>query len=186
MLRRIPFPLLRFSFVLGLAILLVAAPPAEARPCWQPPVAGVVTDSFRRPACPYCAGQRGLEYRVDPFTSVRAVASGTVTWAGVVAGTRYVVVRHENGWRATYGQLTATALGAGDVVLAGRVIGVASGRFYFGVRDGAVYLDPSGFLGRQVGRRRLIPTDGTQAWPAPPPKWRCAASAGSTSRGLTR
>ena len=34
-----------------------------------------------------------------------AVASGEVTFSGTVAGTRYVVVRHADGLRVTYGNL---------------------------------------------------------------------------------
>ncbi|MGA9275314.1 murein hydrolase activator EnvC family protein [Ilumatobacter sp.] len=156
-------------------VLLVAAPTADAGPhsCWQPPVAGTVIDPFREPPCPYCAGNRGLEYRVGTRTPVRAVDSGVVSWAGQIAGTRYVVVRHPDGWRATYGRLDEPAVGTGDVVLAGRSIGIASGRFYFGLRRGEIYIDPAPLLGRLVGRPRLVPIDGSPAWPAPTPRLRC-------------
>lgn len=159
-----------------LVILLVAAPAAEAAPCWQPPVAGTVTDPFREPPCPYCAGHRGLEYRVGVRVPVRAVESGTVSWAGSIAGTRYVVMLLANGWRVTYGQLDSASVSAGDVVLAGRQVGVASGSVYFGLRDGERYIDPAPHLGRLVGRPRLIPVDGSQARPAPPAHARCGLS----------
>ena len=32
--------------------------------CLVPPVAGPVVEPFRRPACPYCAGHRGLTYEL--------------------------------------------------------------------------------------------------------------------------
>lgn len=158
------------------AALLTPSDAALAMPCWQPPVVGRVIEPFRAPACPYCAGNRGLDYRVGPNTSVRAVAAGVVSWAGTVAGTRYVVVRHGNGWRTTYGRLASTALGTGDRVATGSLIGSASTRFYFGLRIGEEYRDPAPHLGRLVGRPRLVPTDGTAGHRPPPPRLRCAAS----------
>ena len=166
-----------FSFIstLGLVVLLAVPAPAAAAPCWHPPVAGIVTDPFREPPCPYCAGNRGLEYRVGSRVVVRAVASGTVSWAGSIAGTRYVVVRHADGRRATYGRLVSTSLSAADPVLAGTAVGRASGTFYFGLRQGDRYIDPSPFLGELRGRPRLVPVDGRVARPAPPSRWRCGA-----------
>lgn len=142
-------------------------------PCWVPPVTGRVVDEFRQPPCPFCAGNRGLEYRVPANARVSAVASGVVTWAGEVAGTRYVVVRHGNGWRVTYGRLSATSLQPGDRVVRGTVVGTASGEFYFGLRVGTTYRDPAPYLGRLVGRPRLVPVDGSLARLAPAPLPRC-------------
>jgi murein DD-endopeptidase MepM/ murein hydrolase activator NlpD len=155
------------------AIVLGISPPVEAAPCWHAPVSGVVTDPFRAPPCPYCSGNRGIEYAVERTATVRAVASGTVTWSGSVAGTRYVIVRHANGWRTTYGQLDSTSLSSGDRVLTRTVIGTATRVFYFGLRIGDVYTDPQPFLGRVVGRPRLVPVDGSRARPTPPPRLRC-------------
>jgi len=156
-----------------LVALLIAPSTAAAGPCWQPPVVGTVTDPFREPPCRFCAGNRGLEYRVGSGVRVRAVASGTVTWAGTIAGTRYVVVRHVNGWRATYGKLETAAVRTGDVVLEGLSLGVATTEFYFGLRHGDRYVDPAPYLGRLVGRPRLVPIDGSRARHAPPPRLRC-------------
>lgn len=159
-----------------LVAVLLSPSPAVAATCWLPPVSGVVTDPFREPPCPYCAGNRGIEYAVGRHTPVRAVAAGVVDWSGTVAGTRYVVVRHTNGWRATYGQLDSSTLSTGDRVLARTVVGRASGTAYFGLRRGDDYIDPAPFLGRLVGRPRLVPIDGTRARAAPAPRLRCAAS----------
>lgn len=162
------------SIGLVAATALAASPnSALAAPCWAPPVDGVVSDPFREPPCPYCAGNRGIEYRVGRRAVISAVASGVVTWSGSIAGTRYVVVGHSNGWRATYGKLVSTSLGAGDRVLVGSRIGVASSDFYFGLRDGDAYIDPGPYIGRLVGRPRLVPIDGTRARPAPAPRTRC-------------
>ncbi len=159
---------------------------AHGAECWHPPVDGVVTDPFRAPACPYCAGQRGIEYRVAANASVRAVAAGTVSWAGTVAGTRYVVVRHANGWRATYGMLTSSSLQAGDTVVRRARIGSAHGSFYFGLRVGEEYRDPAPYLGRLVGRPRLVPIDARPARLPPPPRLRCTSVAGGGGPGRAR
>ncbi len=161
--------LIALTFVAALFVPDAAA----AAPCWVPPLTGVVTDPFREPSCPYCAGNRGIEYRVRSGTVVRAVDSGVVSWAGTIAGTTYVVVRHRNGWRVTYGRLATASLRAGDTVLAGTAVGRTSGSFYFGLRVGQDYVDPAPFLGERRGRPRLVPVDGRAARPAPAPRWRC-------------
>jgi murein DD-endopeptidase MepM/ murein hydrolase activator NlpD len=149
---------------------------ADAAPCWRPAVTGSVIDPFRPPSCPYCPGHRGIEYSVSRGTRVNAVAAGTVAWAGTIARTRYVVVRHASGWRVTYGKLAAASVSTGDTVVRGALIGTASGSFYFGVRIGADYRDPAPFIGRLVVRQRLVPVDGTRPRAVPPPRLRCGAS----------
>ncbi len=167
-------------FLVGVVISLQAtvgglatASPAEAAPCWFPPVEGTVTDPFREPPCPWCAGNRGLEFAVSDRVVVRAAASGRVEFVGSVADIGYVVVRLANGWRHTYGRVTSTSSEMGDVVLSGAVIGRASGMFFFGLRIGDDYADPAPFVGVLRGRPRLIPVDGTAARPAPPPQPKC-------------
>lgn len=155
---------------------------ASAASCWAPPVVGRMVDPFRAPPCPYCAGNRGIEYAVASPTTVRAATGGVVTFAGSVAGVGYVVVRLDNGWRLTYGRLSSRAVAEGDTVERGSVVGSASGEFFFGLRVGDDdYADPAPYLGEWVGRPRLIPTDGTPARDAPPPILRC----GRYRRGLT-
>lgn len=166
----------RVCIVLFISLaLFVPGHVAVAAPCWRPPVAGRVVDGFRQPPCPYCAGNRGMEYGVAAGTRVSAVASGVVTWAGSIADTRYVVVQHGDGWRITYGRLDGSSLRQGDRVARGASIGTASGEFYFGLRVGEVYRDPAPYLGRMVGRPRLVPVDGSRAHRAPAPRLRCGA-----------
>lgn len=160
------------AFLLAIG-LTVASEPAVAAPCWRPPVAGEVVDPFRAPPCRWCPGNRGIEYRVGQSANVRAVASGVVTFSGIVAGTRYVVIRLSTGWRITYGDLERTALRRGDRVVAGVAVGTASGRFHLGLRVDDRYVDPAPFLGHVVGRPRLIPHDGRAPRAAPPPRVRC-------------
>jgi murein DD-endopeptidase MepM/ murein hydrolase activator NlpD len=155
-------------------LVLLQPTSAMAAPCWRSPVSGTVVDPFRAPTCPYCAGNRGIEYGVAPSTAVRAVAAGTVTYSGTIIGVIYVVVRHANGWKITYGELMSTSLRRGDRVAARSLIGRATTRMYFGLRIGLEYRDPSPYLGRAVGRPRLVPVDGSRQRSAPPPVWRCS------------
>jgi murein DD-endopeptidase MepM/ murein hydrolase activator NlpD len=144
--------------------------------CLLPPVTAPITDPFRTPGCVWCPGNRGLQYDVAAGTPVRAAAAGTVTFRGPVAGTFYLVIEHADGLRATYGELATSPLGTGDMVAAGAVVGRSAGGLHFGLRRGDEYLDPQPLLGQLVQRARLVPTDGTPARPAPPPRLRCPAS----------
>ena len=159
-----------------LLLLALAAPLPGPPSCLLPPVDAPVVDPYREPSCVWCPGNRGLTYAPAPGTAVRAVATGTVTFSGVVAGTRYVVIEHTtSGLRATYGGLATTGLTAGDVVAAGAIVGrVGDEGLHFGLRSGERYVDPAPLLGRLVERPRLVPTDGTPRRPAPPPRLRCA------------
>lgn len=150
---------------------------AIAAPCWRPPVDGVVVDAFREPACIWCAGNRGIEYSVEPGRAVIAAASGRVTFVGEVVGTTYVVVESADGWLLTYGRLAGADVRADEVIIARRRIGETTGDFFFGVRVDGTYVDPGPFLGRLVGRRRLIPVDGSPARPTPPAELTCRVTA---------
>lgn len=167
--------LLTSSAPLTLVVLLsTIAGTAAAGGCWLPPVEAPVVDPFRLPACSWCTGNRGLEYGTPTGTVVHAVASGEVTFSGTVAGERYVVVRHADGRRSTYGGLASATLRVGDAVAARAVVGITAAHLHFGLRDGDTYVDPAPFLGRLVGRPRLVPDDGTAPRAAPPPHLRCA------------
>src|SRR5262245_16687696 len=144
--------------------------------CLLPPVSAPVSDPFREPACPWCAGNRGLTYDVPAGTPVQAAAAGVVTFSGSVAGTYYLVVAHADGLRATYGELVGSPFRAGDVVVAGATVGQSAGNLHFGLRIGDRYVDPAPYLGRLVERARLVPTDGSEARPAPPPRLACAVA----------
>src|SRR5688572_15830060 len=92
------------AVVACLAAPLVPLPSAGADPppAYAPPVDAPVVDPFRPPAGPFGAGNRGLEYGTPPGTEVRAAADGTVVFAGSVAGTRHVTVKHADGLRTSY------------------------------------------------------------------------------------
>ena len=157
-------------------LLVPALAPLLAASCLLPPVNAPVVDTFREPSCPWCPGNRGLEYAVPAGTAVRAAAAGQVTFRGSVAGVVYVVVEHADGLRATYGRLASTELSTGSTVAQGAVVGRSSSALYFGLRRGDVYVDPEPLLGRLVERWRLVPTDGSPGRPPPPLRLRCRAS----------
>jgi len=122
------------------------------------PVAAVVSDPFRAPATPYGPGNRGLEYATEPGEVVHAAAGGTITFAGPVAGGRYVTIQHADRARTSYGPLTDVAVVAGQEVAAGDPIGSAGGPVLWTIRLGDAYLDPAVVLvaaGR--GGVRLVP-----------------------------
>ena len=105
--------------------------------------------------------------------AVRAVAAGEVTFSGTVAGERYVVVRHNDGRRATYGGLAASRVAAGERSAAG-----VSSASRPGICTSA-YATATRTSIRPVARPcwsvrpRLVPDDGTAARAAPPPRLRC-------------
>jgi murein DD-endopeptidase MepM/ murein hydrolase activator NlpD len=168
------------------AAIAMAPPGSVFAACLPPPVDAPIADGFRQPPCQWCPGHRGVEYAVAPGTVVRAVAAGTVTFAGPVAGVVYVVVEHADGLRATYGRLRSAEVDVGTRVAAGATVGWSGDGVHFGLRRGETYVDPEPLLGRLVSRARLVPTDGTPARPAPPPRLRCRADPAGVARGPAR
>jgi len=157
-----------------MAVTALASPEiVHARPCWEPPVDAPVTDPFRPPACRWCPGNRGIEFGTPAGFRVRAVATGRVTFAGPVAGTFYVVVRHGDGRRVTYANLDRPAFDVDDLVVRGQTVGRTAGRLHLGVRVGGRYVDPTPMLGRWVFRARLVPSDGGPGNPPPPARLTC-------------
>jgi len=151
---------------LWLSVASPAATGTGTAPCWAPPVDAPVTDPFRAPQCEWCPGNRGIEYGPTAGQVVSAVAAGSVVFAGTVVGTRYVVVAHDDGLRATYGRLRTVAVRKGATIRAGQRIGTTGTAFYFGLRRGDAIVDPTPLLGVEEWPTRLVPTDGSPA-PAP-------------------
>src|SRR5262245_39467318 len=120
-----------------LAVFVLAAT------CFLPPVDGAVVEPFDAPECTWCSGHRGITFAVATGTPVRAVAPGIVSFAGVVAGIRYVVVRIDDDRRVTYGQLRTAVVGEGDTVATGQVIATTTTVLHLGLRDGDEYIDPA-------------------------------------------
>ncbi|MEX2292866.1 MAG: peptidoglycan DD-metalloendopeptidase family protein [Acidimicrobiales bacterium] len=139
-------------------VMVTAAPvAAESPPRYLPPVAAPVVDAFRAPSQPYGAGNRGLEYGTSPGTEVHASATGVVTFAGVVAGSRHVTVLHDDGLRTSYSFLSSVAVVVGQHVPQGAVVGTTIDHLHFGARSGDSYLDPASLFGGSTVR--LVPFD---------------------------
>jgi murein DD-endopeptidase MepM/ murein hydrolase activator NlpD len=174
-----PTPGRRPRFV-AVGVIAVAAllgpidPTVAAATCMRPPVEAPISRPFDAPPCLWCAGHRGITYAVGTGTPVRAAASGTVTFSGVVVDVRYVVIRHADGLLATYGGLSSTTLDAGDTAVVGAIVGRSGEELYFGLRSGPdAYIDPQPLLGELVVPAYLVPTDGTPRRPPPEPVLRC-------------
>lgn len=162
-----------WSVVVAVCGLLLPATPIGASSCWSAPVAASIADPFRAPRCRWCPGNRGIEYATTVGDVVRAVATGTVTYSGSIAGTNYLVIQLSDGLRVTYGVLGGVTLAVGSVVVRDTVVGRAAGHVHLGVRDGDEYLDPAGFIGRWYSRPRLVPVNGDAPAPAPPARLLC-------------
>ena len=155
------------SAVFAVAICIANTAPA--------PVAGKVTDWFRRPQCTWCAGNRGLEFAVGQNTPVRMSWPGTVSFVGSVGGVPYVVVEidqvaagiapERGGQVATplyevMGGVNGALVALGEAVNPLQVVGYAHQWFYVGLRLGTrtagSYLDPAVFFGLARPRARLV------------------------------
>jgi len=156
------------------ALLFVTATVAAPPGCYPPPVAAAIAEPFSAPACNWCPGNRGVDYLVQPGTPVTALADGTVSFAGSVAGVRWVVVAHDDGLRSSYGPMAGITVARDQHVTARQILGTSQAQLHLGLRRGDDYLDPAPYLAQWIGRPRLVPTDGTPARPAPPAVLRCA------------
>jgi hypothetical protein len=141
-------------------VLVLTSTPAAARAVdYVPPVSAPVIDPFRPPSTPFGPGNRGLDYDTTAGQAVTASADGEVVFAGDVAGTLHVTVRHADGLRTSYSFLDSIVVSVGQPVRQGDPIGTASARFHFGVRDpDGNYLDPARlFSGELHPQPHLIP-----------------------------
>ena len=112
-----------------------------------PPAETIVRD-FERPSCVRCAGHRGITYATRAGSAFGSIARGTVSFAGQVAGTLYVVV-DTGSVRVTHGGLAEIVVRTGEMVASGQSVGLAGDTTYVGVRRGEWYVDP-----RRCGVRR--------------------------------
>lgn len=144
----------------ALVALLAPLPSAAAQSTsvtYRPPVDAPVIDPFRAPTSPYGPGNRGIDYATVSGTPVRTIAPGTVTFAGLVAGTRYVTVLHADGLRSSYGGLASISVAEGAAIDAGDQVGIAGDGLHLGVRRGDEYLDPETLFAQAAPQVRLIP-----------------------------
>lgn len=122
-----------------------------------------VTRPFDPPARRWLPGHRGVDLAAPDGAVVRAAGAGVVRFAGEVAGRPVVSIDHADGLRTTYEPVSPT-VAAGDRVSAGDPIGVllpthagcpVAACLHWGLRSGALYLDPLILLG--LGPVRLLP-----------------------------
>ncbi len=93
-------------------------PPAQGgRHVWPLPVRGTITTRFS-------AAHPGIDIANKAGTPVRAIAAGTVTWAGwkTNGGGYVVVIRHPHGMISTYNHNRRALVRRGEVVSAGQRI----------------------------------------------------------------
>lgn len=165
--------------VLLLVVLGPAAWAGDAR-FWPVGERPKVVRAWTPPASPYGPGHRGVDLAAPIDAPVRAVADGRVSFAGEVAGRGVlsITLPHTGDppLRTTYEPVTALVR-RGAVVRAGEVVGTVQlptghcpptdrSCLHWGLRRGAVYLDPLSLLGPSAlhGRpSRLLPVWGW-AW----------------------
>ncbi|MFZ9482711.1 MAG: murein hydrolase activator EnvC family protein [Ilumatobacteraceae bacterium] len=166
------------SLLVLVAGLLALGSPSDSVSCLVAPVTAPVSEPFEAPTCPYCAGHRGVEYSTSPGEPVTAASEGVVTFAGQVAGVRWVVVADLPGRLVSYGYLRTSVVAVGEQVAVGEVLGTSSERLYLGVRQDDAPVDPAPLLAGTVAvsRPRLVPSDGSPGRPAPVVATTCVSS----------
>jgi murein DD-endopeptidase MepM/ murein hydrolase activator NlpD len=142
-----------------------AAAPARPAGRFRWPLDGTppVVRRFDPPPQPWLAGHRGVDLGAVPRAPVRAAATGTVHFAGQVAGRGVVSVDHVGGLRTTYEPLVPVVhegqrVATGDLVgwlVAGHTGCPVAACLHWGLRRGDAYLDPLSLLG--LARVRLLP-----------------------------
>ncbi len=171
--------------VLALATVAVTGHPAHGHPAGEGPVATstapragyrwplpggpAVVRRFDPPPRPWLPGHRGVDLAGNPGEPVLAAGPGRISFAGPVAGTAVVSIRHPGGLLTTYQPVRATVR-VGEQVDAGDRIGIllpghpgcpAAACLHWGLRQGHEYLDPLALLG--IGQVRLLPSDDLDA-----------------------
>lgn len=118
-----------------------------------PPVDGAIVRAYEATEHDYGPGHRGIDLDAQPGALVRAAASGTVVFAGPVAGHAAVTIDHGEGLRTTYSRLGDTHVTSGQRVDQGAWLGTVRDAhagvagLHFGVMLEGEYVDPEGFLG---------------------------------------
>lgn len=174
------FPLRRHSPAILLGIILtllataasasplthdaLATAPLRTSPSelWIPPIGHQLTVSgpYLEPPTPYTSGHRGIDLPAGPGISVRAPASGTVSFVGKIVDRGVVSVRVDDRLVFSLEPMTSE-LRAGDAVQRGDFLGTVSGGghcleecLHVGVRVGEDYVNPLRYF---QGRPKLRP-----------------------------
>jgi murein DD-endopeptidase MepM/ murein hydrolase activator NlpD len=142
-----------------------AAPVAGGRvPVLRRPLAGPVVRGFEAPAGPYGPGHRGVDLGAPAGAPVAAPAAGRVSFAGQVAGSRWVSLLVAPGVVVAVGPLLDAAVATGERVRAGARVGRLAaghgGAVPQSLRVGGSYVDPLPWLVDRP-RPRLVPLPAT-------------------------
>lgn len=181
--------------VVGVPTWARAEPGDDLQPVGVWPLTPVpaVVRAFDPPAERWGAGHRGVDLLGATGQPVQAALSGTIRFAGPLAGKQVVVVEH-GGTRTTY-EPVLPGVRVGDAVAAGATIGTLAGApshctaracLHWGWRRGEEYLDPLALV--EQPPIRLLPPSGR----APSGRWVSGpgvsevAAARSAGRGLGR
>lgn len=175
---------LRPSAAVAVALLVLGllSAPADARtgsagwvrPVGPPDGRADVVHEFDPPEQRWHSGHRGVDLAAAEGTEVRAAGSGTVSYAGLLAGLGVVVIQHGT-LRTTYQPVTASVR-VGAVVSSGDPIGTLSGVgshcapqacLHWGVVEGDQYVDPLSLI--TLARVRLLPLGDRSITGDPPP-----------------
>jgi murein DD-endopeptidase MepM/ murein hydrolase activator NlpD len=146
--------------VLAIPGSAIAAPLLPTPAGWPLHGVLVVQRGFTPPALAWASGHRGVDLVAKPGEAILAAASGTVVFAGSIAGKPVVSIDH-GAVRTTY-EPVVTALHVSQRVALGQPIGVLGtgghcrGCLHWGLREGKSYLDPLLLLGGRGGRVRLV------------------------------
>lgn len=122
-----------------------------------PPVDGPVLDPFRRPDQPWQAGNRGIEYLTEPGSIAVASADGVVTFAGAVAGSLHVTIRHSPDLVTTIAFVSEILVEVGQTVSQGEPVAVVGASVHFTARRNGEYIDPELLFGSWSWVVRLVP-----------------------------
>ena len=151
------------------ALVCAALPPTV-------PVQGRVTDWFRRPACTWCPGNRGLEFSTAVGAPVVSPWPGSIDYVGTVGGVSYVVVlvdRDAAGITGVSGNVYAVLGGVepqnlenGQKLANGAPLGASRGWLYVGFREGSRrtsrFLDPAPLF-HLAPRRAVLVVEGRRS-----------------------
>lgn len=144
---------MRRAFLAVLVVTSVVTVPAYAQVGLRlvPPVDAPIGAAFDAPDADYGPGHRGIDYEVAAGTPVRGSASGTVSFAGTVAGVRAVTLDHGSGIETTYTGLSTIEVRGGERVDEGRFLGTSGtvhgiAGLHFGVKVDSEYTDPTALL----------------------------------------
>lgn len=150
----------------GRSEALGAPAASNGRFMWPLDPAPEVVRGFDAPEDPFGQGHRGVDLAGSPGQPALAAGSGTVVFAGRLAGRGVVSIEHDGGLRTTYEPLVPTVV-VGARVHQGQQVGTlvaghpecaATACLHWGVRKGRDYLDPLTLLVET--RLRLKPWTG--------------------------